>query len=152
MKFKKAALVLLALLVIFGCIGVLASCIDDDAPDTEWDNGFESGSEGESETESFLEDTYQKYSINYQLNGGINSSSNPSQYSSGKGFTLSTPTKKGYTFLGWTYYGQTTPLLNITMPAGTTGNKTYFANNLIYILVDHLAIFCRSEGNFIKEK
>lgn len=42
--------------------------------------------------------------------------------------TLPTPTRTGYTFLGWTGEGITTPQPNVTIPKGSTGDKTYIEN------------------------
>ena len=39
--------------------------------------------------------------IVYELNGGENPTNAPAQYEEGVGATLPTPTKEGYTFLGW---------------------------------------------------
>ena len=39
--------------------------------------------------------------IVYELNGGTNPENAPAQYEEGVGVTLPTPTKEGYTFLGW---------------------------------------------------
>lgn len=41
------------------------------------------------------------YSITYNLDGGTNNSNNPSTYTIESSFTLSAPSKTGYTFLGW---------------------------------------------------
>lgn len=67
------------------------------------------------------------YSITYSLGGGTNGS-NPSTYTINSSFTLNNPTKTGYTFTGWTYSDQSTPVMNVTIPQGTTGNKTFTAN------------------------
>lgn len=42
--------------------------------------------------------------------------------------TLPTPVRTGYTFLGWTGEGITTPQTDVTIPKGSTGNKAYTAN------------------------
>ena len=68
------------------------------------------------------------YSINYYLNGGTNNANNPTGYSTGDSITLREPTKKGYTFLGWTYSGVTEPTKNVVIASGEYGNKAYTAN------------------------
>ena len=42
--------------------------------------------------------------------------------------TLPTPVRTGYTFLGWTGEGITTPQTSVIIPKGSTGNKAYTAN------------------------
>ncbi len=60
------------------------------------------------------------YTITYALDGGTNSASNPSSYTAeSAAITLQAPTKAGYTFTGWTE--------GSTIPAGSTGNKTFTA-------------------------
>ena len=52
---------------------------------------------------------------------------------------LPTPTSTGYTFLGWTGEGETTPQPTVVLPKGTTGDKIYFANwevNIYAITLD----------------
>ena len=67
------------------------------------------------------------YTITYNLNGG--SASNPSSYNiETDTFTLSNPTKTGYTFAGWTGSNGTTKQTSVSIAKGSTGNKTYTAN------------------------
>ncbi|MBO5287335.1 MAG: InlB B-repeat-containing protein [Clostridia bacterium] len=68
------------------------------------------------------------YNITYNLNNGANNSSNKNTYTMNDAVVLYAPTRTGYTFTGWTYIGQTTPVMNVTIQKGTTGNKTYTAN------------------------
>ena len=69
------------------------------------------------------------YTINYQLNNGIVNGNNPLTYSSDtNSFTLINPTKKGYTFIGWTGSNGNTMQKDVTIPKGSTGNKNYIAN------------------------
>ena len=57
------------------------------------------------------------YSITYELNGGVNSSTNPSTYTVNDNVTFASPTRTGYTFLGW-YDGDNQAT---SIQAGTTG-------------------------------
>ena len=69
-----------------------------------------------------------QYSVIYELNGGTNAASNPVSYNYNDAFTLADPERTGYTFLGWTYEGQTEPTKNVTLVVGTTGDLVYTAN------------------------
>lgn len=70
------------------------------------------------------------YSISYNLNGGsINSSEVINNYNvESETFTLPNPTKKGYTFTGWTGSNGTTPTKNLKIDKGSIGDKSYTAN------------------------
>lgn len=70
------------------------------------------------------------YSITYAgLEGATVNPANPASYTVQSGaITLNNPTKPGYTFTGWTGSNGTTPSTNVTIPAGSTGNKSYTAN------------------------
>ena len=68
------------------------------------------------------------YNINYVLDGGANVANNPTTYITDEEVVLHAPTRAGYTFLGWTYEGQDTPELNVTIPVGSLGDKTYTAH------------------------
>ncbi|MCR5485733.1 MAG: InlB B-repeat-containing protein, partial [Clostridiales bacterium] len=68
------------------------------------------------------------YSINYDLQGGENSPANPSSYTiDTPTITLANASKTGYIFNGWTGNGTTVQTLNLTLPKGSTGDKTYTA-------------------------
>ena len=70
-----------------------------------------------------------EYTITYDLAGGTNSEDAIYAYSVGETpFTLTVPTRKGYTFTGWTGSNGNTPELNVTVAQGTTGNLSYTAN------------------------
>ena len=43
-------------------------------------------------------------------------------------FKLERPSRYGYTFIGWTWEGNNTPVLDVTIPTGSRGDKTYIAN------------------------
>ena len=68
------------------------------------------------------------YNITYNLNGGTNPN-NPKSYTvETASFTLKNPTKKGYTFTGWTEGNSEEKIKSVTIEKGTTGNKTFTAN------------------------
>ena len=69
-----------------------------------------------------------KYTIITLLEGGNAGSSEVYFYTVEQTVTLPTPTRTGYTFLGWTGEGITTPQPNVTIPKGSTGDKTYIEN------------------------
>ena len=53
----------------------------------------------------------------------------PIQYTvESEAFQLPIPVRTGYIFLGWTGEGITTPQPNVTIPKGSTGDKTYIEN------------------------
>ncbi len=72
------------------------------------------------------------YTITYNLDGGKlpEGVTNPKEYTDETdSFTLKNPSKTGYTFLGWTYEGQSEPQTEVTITKGSmTGNKTFTAN------------------------
>jgi uncharacterized repeat protein (TIGR02543 family) len=69
------------------------------------------------------------YSITYELDGGTAAVANPVTYTiETPAFTLSNPTKTGYTFAGWTGSNGTTPQIIVTVALGSTGDLAYTAN------------------------
>ena len=79
------------------------------------------------------------YTIITLLEGGNAGSSGAYAYTVEETFTLPTPTRKGYTFFGWTGEGITKPQPNVTIPKGSTGDKTYIENWVLtryYITMD----------------
>ncbi len=69
------------------------------------------------------------YTISYDLNGGTVAEENPNEYTvETEAVTLQPPTKTGYTFTGWTEADQDTPQVNVTIPQGSTGDKTFTAH------------------------
>lgn len=69
------------------------------------------------------------YSITYTLNGGTLPSGYPSTYNiTTNTFTLSNPTRTGYTFTGWTGSNGTTKQTSVSITKGSMGNKSYTAN------------------------
>jgi len=68
------------------------------------------------------------YSITYTLDGGA-ATNNPATYNAETlPITLNNPTRGGYTFDGWTGSNGTAKQKNVTIPAGSTGAKSYTAN------------------------
>lgn len=69
-----------------------------------------------------------RFSINYELNGGENNSLNPNAYTKETEVTLFDPTRTGYSFIGWTTDGISTPTKTIKIEKGSVGTKTFTAN------------------------
>ncbi len=66
------------------------------------------------------------YTIGYNLGGG--SASNPTSYNiTSNAITLNNPTRTGYTFAGWTGTGLSSATKTVTIPKGSTGNRSYTA-------------------------
>ena len=70
------------------------------------------------------------YNISYNLNGGtLTNVSNPTSYNiTTETFTLKNPTRKGYTFKGWTGSNGNTEQSSVSIAKGSMGNKSYTAN------------------------
>ena len=76
------------------------------------------------------------YSISYNLNGGSISGQKTS-YNIEQSFTLPTPTRTGYTFVGWTGSNGSSKQTSVSVSKGTTGNLSYTANwNINTYVVD----------------
>lgn len=68
------------------------------------------------------------YSIAYNLNGG-SVSGNPTSYNiESSNITLKNPSKVGNSFTGWTGSNGSTVQTSVSIPSGSTGNKSYTAN------------------------
>lgn len=66
------------------------------------------------------------YTITYELNGGT--ADNPTSYTvETEAFTLNNPVKAEYSFTGWTGTGVDSIMQTLTIPRGSTGNRTYTA-------------------------
>ena len=70
------------------------------------------------------------YTITYNgVEGATFTEANPTSYTAEtESFTLNTPTKKYYTFAGWTGTGLNGATDTVTIQKGSTGNRTYTAN------------------------
>ena len=78
-----------------------------------------------------------EYTVTLDVSGG--DPLDPITYTVETPVILPTPTSTGYTFLGWTGEGETTPQPTVVLPKGTTGDKTYTANwevNIYAITLD----------------
>ncbi len=69
-----------------------------------------------------------KYTITYNLDGGSMSGQKTTYTIETETFTLPTPTKAKYIFLGWTGSNGTTPQTSVSVTKGTYGNLSYTAN------------------------
>jgi len=69
------------------------------------------------------------YKIEYNLDGGELEEGYPESYTmESEEIILPTPTKEGYNFIGWTTTLSVIPQMDLTIPTGSTGNKSYTAN------------------------
>ncbi|MBQ9721691.1 MAG: InlB B-repeat-containing protein, partial [Oscillospiraceae bacterium] len=72
--------------------------------------------------------TETQYTITYDLAGGTASPANPGGYNTTtQTFTLTNPTKTGYTFAGWTGADLGSAMQSVTVTQGSTGNRSYTA-------------------------
>ncbi|NLV50270.1 MAG: hypothetical protein GXY20_06195, partial [Clostridiales bacterium] len=68
------------------------------------------------------------YDITYELDGGnYTDIEHPTSYTAAGGVALVAPVKSGYTFAGWTGTGLAGQTMSVTIPAGSTGARTYTA-------------------------
>ena len=68
------------------------------------------------------------YTITYNLDGGTVETENRTSFTKFDTFTLNNPSKRGYTFKGWTGSNGTNPELTVTVQAGIRENLNYTAN------------------------
>ena len=70
----------------------------------------------------------QAYTISYDLAGGSTPLANLTKYTGSIGpFSLYSPTRENYSFAGWTGTGLDAPTISVTIPKGSTGNRSYTA-------------------------
>lgn len=92
--------------------------------------------------------TIENYKITYNLNGGT--ATNPATYTVDTAdIHLNNPTKAKYRFIGWTGSNGTTPQTSVTIPKGSTGNKTYTAN---FELIKHKVQFNTNGGSSVSDQ
>lgn len=68
------------------------------------------------------------YTITYNLNSGSSGTALKTTYTVEDAFTLPQPTKTGYTFTGWTGTSLSSYTKSVTIPKGSSGNRSYTAN------------------------
>lgn len=69
-----------------------------------------------------------EYTITYNLDGGVVVGENPTTYTvESDAITLINPTKEGFNFVGWTGTGLSGATMDVTIPAGSTGDRSYTA-------------------------
>ncbi|MBQ3768377.1 MAG: InlB B-repeat-containing protein [Prevotella sp.] len=75
-----------------------------------------------------IETQIKNYSITYDLTGGSVATENPTTYNyKTDDFTLTNPTRDGYTFAGWTGTGLGAASTSVTVTKGNTGTRSYTA-------------------------
>ena len=86
------------------------------------------------------------YTITYNLDGGSVDPANPTSFTvETPTFTLTNPTKPGYTFTGWTEGDDNTLLPTVTIEQGSTTDRTYTANyEFAQITEGDLSFVCTS--------
>ena len=68
------------------------------------------------------------YTLTYTMNGGTATPANPTTYTiETPTFTLTNPTKTGYTFKGWKLNGEGDAMMTVTITQGSTGHIAYTA-------------------------
>ena len=68
-----------------------------------------------------------EYTITYDLDGG-SVTGNPLKYNvESNEIQIVKPNKSGFTFIGWIGSGLTTPVINLVIPKGSTGDRAYKA-------------------------
>jgi len=68
------------------------------------------------------------YHIDYDLCGGTVATANPDTYTIESGaITLNNPSRTSFTFTGWNGTDLTEPTMSVTIPAGSTGDRSYGA-------------------------
>ena len=68
------------------------------------------------------------YNISYDLAGGTVATANPETYTIESGaITLNNPSRTSFTFTGWEGTDLTEPTMSVTIPAGSTGDRSYSA-------------------------
>ena len=84
------------------------------------------------------------YTIACSLDGGSVATPNQTTYYvTSDAITLNNPTKNYYTFIGWTGSNGVVPQMTVTIPQGSTGNRSYTAN---YVPVSYTIAYNLNDG------
>ncbi|MBQ3760244.1 MAG: InlB B-repeat-containing protein, partial [Synergistaceae bacterium] len=85
------------------------------------------------------------YSISYDLQGGSVTTANPTSYDvTTETFKLNNPTRTGYTFAGWTGTGLTEASTDVTIPTGSTDDRSYTAT---WTAIEYMISYTLNNGN-----
>lgn len=129
-----ALLLIFSLLAQTGCKtndnGAESSTPAETPLETPMDTPVETPTETPTETPSETPaetDPFEEYAITYELDGGIDGG-NPTSYNSGDAFSLNTPVRVGYDFIGWTGGGYDEPSLLVKIEKGSEGALSFKAN------------------------
>ncbi len=89
-----------------------------------------------------------KYSITYINNDGEFENENPIEYTiETESFTLTNPTKKGYTFVGWSKNGNDEKQVEVIIPKNSIGDLKFEAH---FELKQYLISFDANEGKYVE--
>jgi len=90
------------------------------------------------------------YAIDYDLAGGVaGDPADPEQYTiESAPITLAPPTRVGHTFTGWTGTGLTEATVDVTIPTGSTGTRSYAAT---WMIDDYTVVFDSKGGTAVAD-
>ncbi|MBR2481068.1 MAG: InlB B-repeat-containing protein, partial [Clostridia bacterium] len=95
------------------------------------------------------------YTLSYDLDEGALYQENPATYTiESETFTLVTPEKYGYTFVGWLLEGEEEPVETVTIELGSYGNRKYIAiwelnyYSITYVFGDATSVSKATHFNF----
>ncbi len=116
---KKHLLIPVFLIVIFGIICV-SGCQNNGG-------GDDTSAVLEADSTADTEEDIMKYTITYNVGNGINPASNPTTYTENDTVTLAQPICYGYVFAGWYESGKEGTAMEVTIPAGSSGDREFSA-------------------------
>ncbi len=113
---KRFLFIMFFTFILTGGLLCLAGCHQSASP-----GGETSGSTGNISNETVI------YQIKYNVGNGINPRSNPGSYTADDEITLAAPVCQGYVFAGWKGTDLDGATARVTIPAGSTGVREYYA-------------------------